>query len=212
MAKTQEGSKKNSKDKEDDVTKRKKGFSVGPSNLPDGSYKRKVQKIKKNLIRKAKLKKSYAKLKLHGNLQSVVTVPTDAQTPDSSLKLHPERQALLDEGKAIPDPIEEPSAQSQQRRAPRPKTIPYRKEFLQAQQRKEQQEQRRRELEESNRQKQVKRQEHERVRKQLDKARRPGRDGQRRLGRESKFLPGMVENLFRKLNEQNASSRPLDTR
>ncbi|KAJ9636691.1 hypothetical protein H2199_007684 [Coniosporium tulheliwenetii] len=40
-----------------------KGFSVGPANLPDGTYKRKVQKIKKDLIHKAKVKKSYAKIK-----------------------------------------------------------------------------------------------------------------------------------------------------
>jgi len=41
----------------------KKGFSVGPANLPDGTYRRKVQKIKKNLIEGAKVKRSYAKLK-----------------------------------------------------------------------------------------------------------------------------------------------------
>ncbi|KAL9095205.1 MAG: hypothetical protein Q9165_002461 [Trypethelium subeluteriae] len=41
----------------------KKGFTVGPANLPDGTYKRKVQKIKKDLIHRAKLKKRYAKLK-----------------------------------------------------------------------------------------------------------------------------------------------------
>ncbi|KAL9078641.1 MAG: hypothetical protein Q9157_002440 [Trypethelium eluteriae] len=41
----------------------RKGFSVGPANLPDGTYKRKVQKIKKDLIQRAKLKKRYAKLK-----------------------------------------------------------------------------------------------------------------------------------------------------
>ncbi|PWW76408.1 hypothetical protein C7212DRAFT_317758 [Tuber magnatum] len=40
---------------------RKKAFSVGPANLPDGTYKRKVDKIKKSLIHKAKIKKSFAK-------------------------------------------------------------------------------------------------------------------------------------------------------
>ena len=58
-----------------------KGFTVGPANLPDGTYRRKgslhtilqiqsltqltrlAQKIKKDLIQRAKLKKQYAKLK-----------------------------------------------------------------------------------------------------------------------------------------------------
>ncbi|KAI5284581.1 hypothetical protein KEM52_002846, partial [Ascosphaera acerosa] len=31
-----------------------KGFSVGPANLPDGTYRRKVTKIKEDLIHKAK--------------------------------------------------------------------------------------------------------------------------------------------------------------
>lgn len=41
----------------------KKGFSVGPANLPDGTYRRKVQKIKADLIHKAKIKKEYAKVR-----------------------------------------------------------------------------------------------------------------------------------------------------
>lgn len=49
-----------------DSKKQKKprpGFRVGPDNLPDGAWKRKVTKIKKNLITKAKVKKQYAKVK-----------------------------------------------------------------------------------------------------------------------------------------------------
>jgi hypothetical protein len=41
--------------------KKRKGFSVGPANLPDGVYKRKVTKIKERLIHKAKVKKQYSK-------------------------------------------------------------------------------------------------------------------------------------------------------
>jgi hypothetical protein len=44
------------------VQSKKKGFSVGPANLPDGTYRRKVTKIKKNLIHKAKVKKQYSKI------------------------------------------------------------------------------------------------------------------------------------------------------
>jgi hypothetical protein len=48
---------------------KKKGFSVGPANLPDGVYKRKVTKIKNALIQKAKVRKEYSKtLSTTGNL------------------------------------------------------------------------------------------------------------------------------------------------
>ena len=41
--------------------KKKRGFSVGPANLPDGVYRRKVTKIKESLIHKAKVRKQYSK-------------------------------------------------------------------------------------------------------------------------------------------------------
>lgn len=47
------------------VQKTKKGFSVGPANLPDGTYKRKVDKIKETLIHNAKVKKKYSKTVAH---------------------------------------------------------------------------------------------------------------------------------------------------
>ncbi len=67
-------------DTERSTKKPRKGFSVGPGNLPDGTHRRKgskiytnqllsiakiltVKKIKDNLIRKAKVKKSYNKIK-----------------------------------------------------------------------------------------------------------------------------------------------------
>lgn len=43
--------------------KPRKGFRVGPDNLPDGPWRRKVTKIKQGLIQKAKIKKAYAKTK-----------------------------------------------------------------------------------------------------------------------------------------------------
>ncbi|KAI0477951.1 hypothetical protein F4859DRAFT_478227 [Xylaria cf. heliscus] len=43
--------------------KHRKGFRVGPENLPDGAWRRKVDKIKKDLIHKAKVKKAYKKIK-----------------------------------------------------------------------------------------------------------------------------------------------------
>ncbi|KAI1747544.1 hypothetical protein F4782DRAFT_520724 [Xylaria castorea] len=43
--------------------KHRKGFRVGPENLPDGAWRRKVDRIKKDLIHKAKVKKAYKKIK-----------------------------------------------------------------------------------------------------------------------------------------------------
>lgn len=43
--------------------KKRKGFRVGPENLPDGAWRRKNTKIKHELIHKAKVKKEYAKVK-----------------------------------------------------------------------------------------------------------------------------------------------------
>ncbi|KAI2629352.1 hypothetical protein GGS21DRAFT_219006 [Xylaria nigripes] len=45
------------------LKKHRKGFRVGPENLPDGPWRRKVDKIKKDLIHKAKVKKAYNKIK-----------------------------------------------------------------------------------------------------------------------------------------------------
>ncbi|DAA77249.1 TPA_exp: Uncharacterized protein A8136_6509 [Trichophyton benhamiae CBS 112371] len=96
----------------------KKGFSVGPANLPDGTYRRKVIKIKADLIHKAKLKKSYEKIKARelaaAPVKSVYETQDDANEDshaeaaaakqDSSkpadrpagLELHPDRQAMVD--------------------------------------------------------------------------------------------------------------------
>src|SRR5271170_4577275 len=79
-------------------------FKVGPDNLPDGTWKRKVIKIKKNLIHKAKVKKSYAKLKAREppvdkpipNEALQESLPATPLPPQPSQELHPDRQALLD--------------------------------------------------------------------------------------------------------------------
>ncbi|EGD91593.1 hypothetical protein H112_00694 [Trichophyton rubrum D6] len=95
----------------------KKGFSVGPANLPDGTYRRKVIKIKADLIHKAKLKKSYEKIKARELAAAPVKSVYETQDAnedchaeaaaarqDSSkpadrpagLELHPDRQAMVD--------------------------------------------------------------------------------------------------------------------
>lgn len=98
------------------VKKQKKAFSVGPANLPDGTYRRKTQKIKNDLIAKAKVKKAYAKLKAQEAGEQDHTSHYDPyssvqeSTPDNhrdgahgedsqqhAVGIHPERQAMLNE-------------------------------------------------------------------------------------------------------------------
>ncbi|KAI3332501.1 hypothetical protein HD806DRAFT_480792 [Xylariaceae sp. AK1471] len=104
------------------VKKHRKGFRVGPDNLPDGPWRRRVDKIKKDLIHKAKVKKAYKKIKVATTSSSKptltdtgagsVTIVTTTDSNDDgtnhgnderkgepeppSPQLHPERQAMLD--------------------------------------------------------------------------------------------------------------------
>lgn len=175
----------------------KKGFSVGPDNLPDGVHRRKVQKIKQDLIRKAKVKKSYSKLKEREPVDtkpSIYSSTPPPEEPSASLELHPERQAMLDGPELAPR--EQKNTQQQlprQRKPPRPKAVPFRKEALLAQQRREENEKRQQDFEEGNRQRQAKMDERERFRKAMAKAR--AGDGQRKLGRESKVLLEKVQRM-----------------
>ena len=192
----------------------KKGFSVGPANLPDGTHRRKgiflalheepwtnlctVQKIKQDLIRKAKVKKSYNKLKEREPLDTKPSIYSTPPEPSASLELHPERQAMLDDPKPAPatqerkDPHQQPP---RHKKAARRKAVPFRKEALLAQQRREENERRRKEYEEAGRQRQAKIDERERFRKAMAKARSGGRDGQRKLGRVSKVLLEKVQRM-----------------
>ncbi|KAK4103577.1 hypothetical protein N658DRAFT_514404 [Parathielavia hyrcaniae] len=123
----------------DDANKSKKakqGFRVGPENLPDGPWRRKVTKIKKELITKAKVKKQYAKMKAElQNQAAATTTPTDDdhhhhdeanthtepqnddQTAPNPRQIHPERQALLDpptNPEPQPTPTTDPSPANEQ--------------------------------------------------------------------------------------------------
>ena len=161
-----------------------------------------VQKIKKNLIRKAKIKQSYNKLKereqLNTSKSSSNTLTAQEEVP-ASLELHPERQAMLDSPDTTPQQQQQqqqPFQSPRQRRPPRPKPIPFQKEAQQAQQRREEHEERQKEIEEANRQRQAKIEERERFRKAMAKARSGGRNGKRKLGRESKVLLEKVQRMM----------------
>ncbi|KAH7026925.1 hypothetical protein B0J12DRAFT_745939 [Macrophomina phaseolina] len=186
---------------------RKKGFSVGPANLPDGTYKRKVQKIKKDLIHKAKIKKQYAKIRereLHGQKARQSDDDDDdddnnnndkegkSPATEPTLELHPERQARLDEPSPGPGRDEKQKDQRPQKRQ-KPKT--FSKEAALGQKRKEEAEARRLAREESERQRQEKIAQRERMRKQMAKARAPGKDGKRKLGREAPVLLERVKKI-----------------
>lgn len=116
--------------------KKRKGFRVGPDNLPDGAWRRKNTKIKHELIHKAKVKKDYAKVKAElqkererqeQNKPAAGAAAAAAEEPqvhpdrqqhidDDQLDrqhVNPERQAFLDGGRAPPRrqqaSIEEPT-------------------------------------------------------------------------------------------------------
>ncbi|KAK3056805.1 hypothetical protein LTR09_002598 [Extremus antarcticus] len=205
----------------DHTNKRKKGFVVGPDNLPDGTYKRKADKIKKSLIERALIKKNYAKLKRRGDIpEQREELPTpasaalephhpdkdqdqdysddDADTnkqalPDPSTTPHPDRQTLLDN----PEPAPEPALRANGRRARfhKPKAVPFQREYDQALQRKAEAEKRRLAREEADRQRQSKLEEREKFRRAMAKARTGGVNGQRKLGRESGVLLERVRRM-----------------
>ncbi|KAH6716888.1 hypothetical protein DL95DRAFT_183835 [Leptodontidium sp. 2 PMI_412] len=176
--------------------KHRPGFKVGPDNLPDGVHRRKVIKIKKDLIQKAKIKKSYAKIKAQTDLPSEPT-PYEPLEP-ASQELHPDRQAMLDEPeKPTLLPSQEQSysqrPQQQQRRGKRPAY--FEKEQAFAEQKKAEAEARRAEFERRDREKKGKIEERERFRRTMAKARTGGKNGQRKLGKESQVLLERVKRM-----------------
>ncbi|MCJ1319117.1 hypothetical protein MMC15_004450 [Xylographa vitiligo] len=180
--------------------KARKGFSVGPANLPDGTHLRKVQKIKKDLIHNAKLKRSYAKLR-ERELDSKTTAYAEAPSEEpASLELHPARQAMLDAPEEPPQgTTTNNSGVAGDQRRPRsrkPKSIPFQKEAREAQRRKEEAQARQKAYEKASRQRQQKLEERERFRKAMAKARTGGRNGQRKLGRESQVLLERVKKVL----------------
>ncbi|KAF2034274.1 hypothetical protein EK21DRAFT_108310 [Setomelanomma holmii] len=188
------------------VKKQKKGFSVGPANLPDGTYKRKVQKIKKDLIHKAKLKQQYAKLKARENDRDAphksvydredVSADDEEETTEPvtepTLEPHPDRVKMLEE--KSPEP---PPDRSTERRQRRPRSRPFKKESETARKKKEEVEARQKAREEAEKERAIRLAERERFRKTMAKAR-GGPNGQRKLGRESTVLLAKAQRIMGK--------------
>ncbi|RMJ25720.1 hypothetical protein PHISP_03405 [Aspergillus sp. HF37] len=181
--------------------KKKKGFTVGPANLPDGTYRRKTQKIKADLIQKAKVKKAYAKIKAQeppeapsrSNDTAIENERGEKKEEDSKeqnepagLEPHPQRQALLTESSTERAPKPEPAQNTDgpRRRERRLKPSAFSKELEIAEKRKQ-------EAEARHEQREFRRKD----RDAMAKARRPDQHGKRRLGRESKVLLGRVQRM-----------------
>ncbi|KAJ5901995.1 hypothetical protein N7495_002523 [Penicillium taxi] len=179
--------------------KKRKGFSVGPANLPDGTYRRKTQKIKSDLIQKAKVKKAYAKIKA----QELANAPTksvydnadeengktkDQNEAETSLELHPDRVAMLNEPEPDPAPrlVQRPQRPQNdgKRRERKPKKSAFTKEIEIAEQRKKAAEARERD-----------RLAKEKEREAMNRAKRPDQFGKRRLGRESNALLSRIQRM-----------------
>ncbi|KAJ5577009.1 hypothetical protein N7535_003935 [Penicillium sp. DV-2018c] len=182
--------------------KKRKGFSVGPANLPDGTYRRKTQKIKNDLIHKAKVKKAYAKIKA----QELATAPKKSiyeiveenekeitkheekpveEAP--TLELHPDRIAMLNEPEPEPAPAPRPERRQRgdgKQRERRPKPSAFTREMEIAEKRRKAEEQRQKEREAK-----------QKEREALLRAKRPDQFGKRRLGRESNALLSRVQRM-----------------
>jgi len=166
-----------------------------------------VQKIKKDLIHKAKVKKEFAKLKQRDQDAEPHPKPSpyaadiedpvaaDMTPPEPTTEPHPDRQHLMNTS-ASPEPTVPEPRESQQwpRRPKRAKRAPFSKEAARAQKAKEEAEARSQAREEAERQRQGKIEERERFRRAMAKSRDP-RTGQRKLGRESKVLLEKVKRI-----------------
>lgn len=110
--------------------KKRKGFQVGPENLPDGAWRRRNTKIKENLIHKAKLKKEYKKVKAelaqeqekkiaatHEDGDAVQTPSEPIDHEQDRQHVNAERQALLD-GAPLP-PMKKREPQPERAQPPR---------------------------------------------------------------------------------------------
>jgi hypothetical protein len=184
--------------------KKRKGFSVGPANLPDGTYKRKVTKIKERLIHKAKVKKQYSK-----TLASAPVDPAIDANAARALKLleeaeqerlerhrkaaaveaaegvevdptavHPDRQAVLDR-EPSPPPVRTG------RRERRPKTSAYKREESFAAKQKREREEAARLAEQRRKEREKKIHEREMVKKTMSAK---TKTGQLKLGKQSHVL------------------------
>lgn len=193
--------------KHDKTKKRQKsGFNVGSGNLPDGLHRRKNQAIKQALIDRARIKKDFAKLKRNAGVSDEPeTLPQPAshaldaaeEEEEPTTAPHPDRQTLIEKEEEAPEAEAERKAdfEPRQRKQRKPKVVPFKKEYNEAQQRKAEAEERRKAREDAMRERDEKIAERDRFRKAMAKARTGGPNGQRKLGRESQVLLDRVKRM-----------------
>ncbi|KAM0259030.1 hypothetical protein ACHAQJ_003529 [Trichoderma viride] len=193
-----------------EVTKKKHGFRVGPENLPDGPWRRKVDKIKRDLIHRAKVKKEYAKIKAADQKAAEAKAPTghgedevkssqgdagEKGEEEEAEKIHPTRQLMLkdeDMAQAGVDPERTTDFRDGERRRTRRPGY-YDKQLQKAAQRQEEAEMKRREFERRMEERAQKQAERDRFKKAMAKTR--DKDGKKKLGRESVLLLEKVKRL-----------------
>ncbi|OBT47689.1 hypothetical protein VE00_02241 [Pseudogymnoascus sp. WSF 3629] len=208
------------RDREDDaqvphVKKVRGGFKVGPDNLPDGTWRRKVIKIKKDLIHNAKVKKSYAKVKartspppapaapnastivIRAPEEPIAPVPVEPKhEAETEQELHPSRQAMLDAPDAPPTAsVPRFSGPKIDGKSRAKKPGYFDKAKAEADVKRKEAEERRAEFERRDKERRGKVEERERHRRAMAKARTGGRNGQRKLGRESVVLLDKVRRM-----------------
>jgi hypothetical protein len=159
-----------------------------------------AQKLKEDLIHKAKVKKAYAKIKAQEEAnapkKSVYDTPEDEtettkdenNTADATtLELHPDRIAMLNEPEPAPAPasrpVRRPRGDSKQRER-RQKPSAFTKEMEYAEKQRKFEEARRKEVEAKKNEREA-----------LIRAKRPDQFGKRRLGRESNALLSRVQRM-----------------
>ncbi|KAH7017313.1 hypothetical protein EDB80DRAFT_280718 [Ilyonectria destructans] len=188
-----------------EAKKAKHGFRVGPENLPDGPWRRKVTKIKKDLIHKAKVKKAYAKIKAREQ-QAVPEGKSggdDVAQEEKELadqveeKIHPTRQLMLaDEEKAEENADSREDAErhgdGQRRRTRRPGY--YDKQLKKAEEQRNEAEERANEFQRRREERERKMAERDRFKRAMAKTR--DRDGKKKLGRESALLLDKVKRMI----------------
>lgn len=184
-----------------DAKKPRKGFRVGPDNLPDGAWRRRNTKIKQDLIQKAKVKKAYRKVKAEIQQDKEETEkeaePEQEQEPIDKevdrVNVNPARQALLD---GAPNP---PLSRVKKQRRPEY----YAKALEEGNKKKAEAEARAAEIKAREEERQRKTEEREKIRRAMLKARgiKPGSNynrreqGPRKLGRESHVLLDKVKRM-----------------
>jgi hypothetical protein len=141
-----------------------------------------VQKIKRNLIRKAKLNKdlSRARANVEPSTTALYEDKEEEEGEDkepASMEPHPDRQAMIN-GSSEPS---EYTMRPQRERRPRPKTQTFQKEVEDAEQKRKEREER-----EASRLKKMR--DRQRLQNAVARSRKPGKDGKRRLGREGTVL------------------------